>query len=224
MKHTVTALIAPPRCLQGITLTAALSLVLVCAIPAMAAPITYNYTGQYFNSFSNGSIFSPSEFVTASVTLAAPLDEPNQEYSLVDGGIVQTNPNDCEDLCGDVLAWSIGDATDTLSSANGNFLYTLFFETDAEGNIYNWEIDAFVSGVDVYPQLHTAGNYGPEPGGQDYDYSPVGPSVAYSEFVPGTWSEGPASASVPEPGTLTLLFAGLAAGALKRKGTKPPQR
>jgi hypothetical protein len=221
--------------LQGITLTAALSLVLVCAIPAMAAPITYNYTGSPFNSVTADSpAFFPGEFMTASITLASPL-APNGEYSLVDGGVVQTNPYDCiaqgipTTPCDGVVSWSIGDPTDTLSSAGGNLLYQLYFQTDAEGNIWNWDIDAFASTDSSQLRLHSSGalaHYESEPGGQDYDESTylydndLCCQTAYAnsfDVVPGTWSEEE-SAPTPEPGTLSLLFVGLAAGALKRKG------
>jgi hypothetical protein len=220
-------LIAPPRYLRAITLTAALSLMLVCAIPAAANPVTYTYTGDPFNSFTDGhSAFPAGAFMSASITLASPL-APDGTYSLVEGGVAVTNPANCgSDPCDGVVSWSIGDPTDTLSSAQGNTLYDLDFTTDAEGNILGWEIDAFANADDSQPELHSSGNLGPgEPSGQDYDmstflYDDLCCQAAYVttvDAIPGIWSEEE-SASVPEPGTLTLLFGGLAAGALKRKG------
>src|ERR1035438_10277651 len=154
MKLRWFALSAPQNCLRGITLTAAVCLALAGAIPAMAGPITYDYTGNDFNSFGftfiEPPVFYAGEYITASITLASPLDLPNPFYGLVDGGLVLTNPADCADLCGDLVSWSIGDGTDALSSANGNFLETLEFNTDAEGQISSWSITAFASGYDVY--------------------------------------------------------------------------
>lgn len=212
-----------PRCLLGITLTAVLSLVLAGAIPAMADPVTYTYTGNDLTpgfTLFQPPVFFSGEYITASITLASPLDLPNQFYGLVDGGLVLTNPADCADLCGDVLAWSIGDATDSLSSANGNYLYQLVLQTDGAGQILDWTMDAYATGVNGYPFLFTTGSYTDEPGSQDYDISTalVDYNCCQQAIVngePGVWSEE--GGTVPEPGTLTLLFAGLAAGALKQR-------
>jgi len=229
MQHSGIRFMAAPGCLRPIALTAVLGLMLVCAIPATAGPITYNYTGNPFNSFTaDSSAFSAGEFITASITLASPL-APDGNYNLVDNGTVVTNTVNCgSDPCDGVVSWSIGDPTDTLSSANGNLLFELDFTTDAAGNILGWEIDAFASTDPSEPELHSGGNLGPnEPGGQDYDvstaliYGEECCQTAYAnsfDVIPGTWSEGPASASTPEPGTLALMLVGLVAGALKRKG------
>jgi hypothetical protein len=226
MKHTVTALIARPRCLHGITLTAALCLVLVVAIPATANPITYTYTGNDFGTGDvDGVVYTTNDFISVSITLAAPLAPDTDAIIVGAGGCggggaevfpASGAPGFVPPPCAG-FQLTITDGVLTLSP-NGDWVSDLELVTNSEGEIDNWVIavDKLTEPNQADLLTISAGFVGDTDGGQDYTASENG--YGYIIGNPGSWSEE--APTVPEPGTLTLLFVGLAAGALKRKGAK----
>ena len=184
----------------------------LAAAPAWAAPVTYDYSGNAFNNFSNtgGTPYTSTDHVTVSVTLAS---------------VLGANFN--------------GSATATaFSISDGRFLFnplnvtnSLFdFKTDASGTIVEWyvygENFAPVVGGGVTQFVATenfTNNHGlaTQDSGQDVtcgvgssavlgcEYGGTGftSAAGYVSRDAGTWSvEG--SAAVPEPSALAL--AGLA--------------
>src|SRR5262245_19506664 len=73
---------ALPKILFAVTAIGALSLAYPASVRAV--PITYQYIGNHFTTFlpATGSLYTTSDFVTAMVTLAAPLGA-NQNFTQV---------------------------------------------------------------------------------------------------------------------------------------------
>jgi hypothetical protein len=186
--------------------TATLGLLL--ALPVIADPVTYTYTGQDFTNLATyGSGYSTSDFVSVSLTLASPLGPDVNETIESD----------------DILSWTVSDQVVTYSSALGNYLADAQFATNAEGVPIEWDVVASSSEAedDDGQFVETEGYPPPYTGSsQDASEGDVGTTgFAYNEGDPGSWSEG-TGPTTPEPGTLALLLLGLGAGTLKHRRSK----
>jgi len=108
-----------PKILLALTGVAALSL----AYPAsVQASVTYQYTGNHFTEVSGP--YTTSMFVTAMVTLAAPLGANLPEFTDV-------TP----------IAFTLFDGVQTLSSSTPGIAFDTFqFGTNAAGQITSWQV------------------------------------------------------------------------------------
>jgi hypothetical protein len=178
---------------------------------AKGGPVTYTYTGETFTTIpvaSPGFPVTTSDFITASFTFASALPD-SLPY------------NDPDKNAGDViLDWTISDQNTTLSSGAGNFLEQAAFDTDASGNIDDWNFEAdgnfecllTVSCWNMESYYLSAALTG-------YSNSGLDQSVFFAAGVdsttviienrndPGTWS---VTSTTPEPTTFWIAGAALA--------------
>lgn len=162
----------------------------VLTLPLTAGPVTYTYTGNDFNSVT-ASVYTTSDFVSGFFTLASPLAD---DMTLPPGGSNITP-----------LSFSYTDGVQTYSSAGNPSQITFQIATDASGNIIQWNVSlgngppsaVFTRNYPV--SVEDAGIFGIQEGAISND--------------PGAWS---VSTTVPEPATLVLAGAGLAALTFRR--------
>ena len=195
-----TLILAAIRCSLMFTAVAALSLVYPASVQAV--PTTYQYTGNPF-TVATGP-YNTSDFVTAMVTLAAPLG--------ANMPLTQVIPT----------AFTLSDGVQTITN-NGPgtvFFSEFLFATDASGAISMWRAvvetiyNDFTTGAIVTnndpTDIHDSGIL-----------IPIGGPFVFgaNERLPGGWS-GPISA--PDTGstlsmlTLTLMALGLVAQRFQR--------
>ena len=215
-----------------------------------AAPVTYNYVGNNFNfcgfgcpeNLPPGVTVTPvdgeevdiSDYIIASLTFADALPfnpgDPNHEYT--------------QSELPDILAWSMGDASGAIAVSGTTFgpfpdffdegqfnpIPPLTLTTDVNGNIVN-----YVMAVHVLPHILLIANpgfaesdsvlisdvitafYAPDPGGSE--------ELEWDVFgtTPGQWTRVVTEPQpIPEPGTLFLFGAGVAAagGYRRRRAAK----
>jgi PEP-CTERM motif len=170
--------------------------------PARADTI-YTYTSQ---TLSDGSTFTITlDFTTP---LAAGLSNVDESSN--------------------VSSWSMSDSTDgvTLTSTT-NYLADLYLTTSNTATPVlptNWEIVAYADSLDDPPSINSY-DTGPVPPQDGVAYNlPDGVSVYYFNlYSPGSWTV----TTTPEPGTLTLMIAGivglgLLAGVKRYRGNRLP--
>jgi hypothetical protein len=192
------------RCSLMLTAVAALSL----AYPAslQAVPTTYRYTGNHFTEVSGP--YTTSMFVTAMVTLAAPLRANMPPFTDV-------TP----------IAFTFFDGVQTLSGSNPDIdLDTFQFGTNAAGQITSWQISVDIGVIGAItnfilnlnledpqdPHTHDTGGI-LENGGQFAEGTTF--------RMPGVWSRGiatPDTGSTLSLMTLTLMALGLVARRFQR--------
>ena len=118
-----TLFLAAIRC--SLMFTAVTALSIACPASVQAVATTYQYTGNHF-TLADGP-YTTSDFVTAMVTLAAPL-APNMPLTLV-------TPT----------AFTLTDGVQTLNNFNAEDV-NIGFATDASGNITAWRVFALAIG------------------------------------------------------------------------------
>ncbi len=178
---------------------------LLLATPLSAA--TYIFTGNPFNNFFGATGVTSANFITASMTLNAPL-----AASLPFGAI---SP----------LSWSITDGIHSLDSLMGGLNPgVFFFQTDASGNISRWNFGASTnvgpnaSGLQtVGPSLafYNDGVHSSLPFFDLYANRSVQGTTALNDVTPGTWTLQATAA--PEPSSLALVLGAGGALALGRR-------
>jgi len=162
---------ALPKILFAVTAVGALSLAYPASVRAV--PITYQYTGNHFTDVSGP--YTTSMFVTAMVTLAAPLAANMPPFTDV-------TP----------IAFTFFDGVQTLSSSNPDIdLDTFQVGTNAAGQITSWQI--LVTSGPVTSNIFIITSGGPidihphDTGGQpDLE----GGAEGFNFFMPGVWSRG----------------------------------
>jgi PEP-CTERM motif len=159
-------------------------------LPVMADEI-YTYTGQDFQVATG--VYSTSDFVSGSFTLASPLGDNEVDDSLTP------------------LSYSFSDGVQTITSASPPSDVTFDVSTDASGNIEGWFIN--LESPSPYFQISTQTTPNQE------DLGVNGGSEGYNFLDEGSWtmtSSGPSA--VPEPGNVALIGLGLVAiGLVRRK-------
>src|SRR5450432_3499664 len=163
----------------------------------VAAPTTYNYTGNDFNSVSFP--YTTSDSVTGSITLSGPLANNITVFN----AITPLSFSFSDGISGETV-------TNTTPAVGSSFS----FKTDGSGNITQWQ--ALVDITSVFNFSISTFN---APGGSgviDSAQHSGGTESGQITNSPGTWSVQPA----PEPGTCTLMFAGLAVLAVAARRRK----
>jgi hypothetical protein len=186
-------------------------------VPGVAADsYTYTYTGQDFDSNLSNLVgdlyqFLPTDSVTATITLAAPI--PWGAPTEID---YVNNTPDPDPYSADLLSWSMSAGGLTLSSSDPNAtLGQLVFDGDP---FTIWDMVAYGLPASAPPDLDvsyivTMGN--PD---SSIDYGDLisndssfrsNEGISYED--PGSWAlTSSETSSVPEPATVTMLIAGLA--------------
>ena len=191
--------------LRSLVLSAAL---LVLPLPLMADTI-YTYTGNPFNTFSPGSPYTTSDFVSGSFTVASPLAANEAtvvtpiSYTFSDGLQSANNSNSsptsffvATNASGDIQAWDL--TLEISSNISGNS----FIETFEDGLSLSFEDLAIPPPTSLGESLQSN-------------------QSAFNTFDPGTWtvSTTTAAAATPEPASLLLTATGLlgAAATIRRR-------
>jgi len=183
------------------TLSRLLTVSFFAAIPLLANPITYTYTGNPF-TLDNGNPGLPAGAgISATLILSSPLGD-NLMNAPATG----------------IVSWSITDGTNTLNAGNST-TQAFDFSTDGSGNITEWTFLAFNNSFYM-------GTFKPETvfgDGASYmladeslNYAigaPSGYAMAYNTTF-GNWVP---STSTPEPASGLLLVAPLAWLAWRRR-------
>ena len=173
----------------------------VLSLPLMASSV-YTYTGNDFTSATT-LLYSTSDSVSGSFTVASPL-----AANLVAGGSGDITP----------LSYSFTDGVQTFTNASPpNDAVDFEFSTDPTGAITRWFVFLEGGGAQdntIATMSLGAGNIADH---GDMDFDQFGGQNLNDA---GTWSPSGAS-SVPEPGSLMLLGAGLATvGAVRRRSLR----
>lgn len=194
-----------------------LAILSLAAAPALAAPVTYEYTGHAFTSFNTvggGTSYTGANHISISMTLASALGA-----GLSQAFVTPT-------------AFSLSDGLQTITDANATNSF-FGFSTDAAGTIVSWHVGAIVSNTFVgggvsdelmsesawssktgLQQTSDSGNQvtcGPDsaPGvGCAYYGNGFAQSYGAVSANAGTWSIAETAGNLPEPPALAL--AGLA--------------
>jgi hypothetical protein len=186
---------ALPKIVFALTGVAALSIAYPASVEAV--PTTYTYTGNHFTQVSGP--YNTSMFVTAMVTLAAPLG--------ANMPLTEVTP----------IAFTLFDGVQTISSTNPDITTQFFFfATNARGEITLWDVTAQILGT--LPHMGIDTHNGGNPHAPPHDFGFVGPTAGQNSRMPGVWS----GRSVPDAGstlslmTLTLMALGVATRQFKR--------
>jgi hypothetical protein len=174
------------RCSLMFTAVAALSLAYPASVQAV--PTTYQYRGNPFTFFEPGD-YTTNDFVTAMVTLAAPLP-PNSD--------VTVHPT----------AFTLADGVQTLTNTTPFIASFFHFQTNASAEITDWHVDvsapAHINFINTDPILDGVRSEGH--GGA-------------ASFDPGEWTQAiatPDAGSTLSLMTLTLMALGLVARRFQR--------
>ncbi len=183
----------------------------ILTMPLMAETI-YTYTGNDFTTVT-GTGLTTSDSVTGSFALASPL------------GINLNGGN----LAASALSFSFTDGPDTITNSTPgvnacNCSPTIDIWTDGSGNIINWDVGLTVGNLGsetILTQDYFAGIFTGTVIRDSGNLDSSGDNTAENLNDAGTWTTSNASA-VPEPGSLWLLGAGLAAltGAIRLKSRR----
>ena len=192
--------------------TGAIAALLMVSGVAQAASVTYNYTGNAFDTFS-GSLFSAADSVTASITVDC--------TSLGGAG-------DCTNFAyarmgTHVTSWNISAGGVTITNLDTSSVTSrIGIETNAGGDITKWTLNMFGP-----PTLPAAPGYGTalydridtsfvSKGSNDAISSNAAPVYARVDGNPGQWT----ATVVPVPAAVWLFGSGLGLlGWIRRRKT-----
>jgi hypothetical protein len=185
----------------------------IVALPLMASPVTYTYTGNDFTT-ATGPDLTTSDSVTGSFTVASPLGD---------------NLNGAN-IAGSALSYSFSDGPDTITNTTPNIGLcfcspTIDIWTDASGNINNWDVSLTVGELgseNITTEDFDAGIFRGIVIEDSGTTDNTGSDTASNTGDQGSWGPGVVASSTPEPGSLTLFGAGLAAlaAAVRRRRSR----
>ena len=194
--------------MQVPVLTLAVAFILTAPL---RADTTYTYTGNDFTTIT-GAGLTTSDSVTGSFTLASALGD-------------NLNGNN---IAASTLSFSFTDGPDTITNSTPgvdtcNCSPVIDIWTDGSGNIVNWDVAVTVGELGsetILTQDYFAGIFTGTLIRDLGNLDNTGDNTAENLGDAGTWTTGSTSAT-PEPGSLWLLGAGLAAltGAIRRKSS-----
>jgi hypothetical protein len=168
-------------------------------LAAMASPVTYNYSGNVFTSFSSGAPVTGSNYIQITLEFA----------SVLPGNL------SFQDETGGLLYWWIGDGSEAIDSSYLGANLVAILSTDAAGNIVGeWSVMAVIMtilGSHITTLSFTSNNCA-------VHYGQFEDSVQYNDSAPPniSWSasttpiDGWTPVSVaPEPSPTWLLIPGV---------------
>ena len=161
------------------------------------ADVTYTYTGHLFTGFTGGAACPTECQIAGSFTVTNPLPVSSSGY-----------------LFGSTLPTSFSFTDGAFTFNNTNTTSSDFgFITDPTGKLIGWNMDWFIGTLAMFTST------GPSAictaGCSVTDIRNGDGSSAFNTNTPGTWSIPGGPTGVPEPSTMLLLAAGLAALALR---------
>lgn len=180
-------------------------------ISGAKAGVTYTYTGNDFISYSSGP-FSPTDAVTASITLADPLGDSLDQSAVTP------------------ISFTIGDGVSTITNATATSA-TILFSTDGDGDIDGWTISVGLVSAKIGIGSFDNSPYSGEPTLPTYDIGCTNISDGYCTAAdqgyvltdPGTWAA--TVDAVPEPASLALMAVSvLGSGFVSRRRNRSQPR
>lgn len=175
----------------ALSIAFAFFVVLLCAFPAVASPVTYTYTGNAFNQFF-GLTCPPDCGISGSFTLSSAIGD---------------------NFAGDVAvlgltAFNFTDGSIDISSKDSPASAIITMQTNASGVIVDWNI-SFQLG-DCSSSCGILSTEGPGGGGFDLALSIANEFAASADNMndPGTWTMT-TNGATPEPSSFFLLASGL---------------
>ena len=182
-------------------LNAVLCGIILAALPSTSAlaDTVYTYTGNPFTTSHVGGIYTPSDFISGSFTVATPL-APDSPYGAI-------TPE----------SFTFSDGIQTFDASNTPLTF-FGVATDDTGNIVGWYISLL--SVDGVSNLNTGNGYivGVSDEAKIDQAGTIDRVFVFND--PGTWTESSTDPSpVPEPSSIVLFGTGALglAGSVRRK-------
>jgi hypothetical protein len=175
-------------------------LLILIGSSSAGASVVYNYTGTDFITVTG--LYTTSDSVTGSVTLASPLG--------ANFAISQVIP----------IGFTFNDGVQTIVDPSAGLSFQFFFGTDAAGNINFWQVIVEIDTLSSTDSIRTCSACFRPPDASGDGGSVTGGGLAVEFGNAGVWT---LASSVPEPSTWAMMilgFTGVGFMAYRRK-SKP---